>query len=232
MNSRTPFAVLWDMDGVLVDTGEFHYQAWSETAGDLGIPFSYAIFHSTFGMTNDTILRMLLGADISTAQIETISDRKEAHFRQLIHGKAAALPGAAAWLAWFKEQGIPQAVASSAPAENIDFLIDELALRPYFQALVSAYGLAGKPDPAVFLAAARQLGAPPWRCLVIEDSLAGVSAARRAGMACLAVANTHPAADLGEAGKVVQRLDQYHPAQVAEWFPFPAPEDKHGSDSL
>lgn len=211
-------AILWDMDGVLVDTGEFHYQAWDETTRILGIPYSYQIFHTTFGMTNATILRMLLGDDLDPERIEEISLLKETIFRKTVHGKAQALPGVAEWLTWFSSQGIPQAVASSAPMENIDFLVDELGLRSFFQALVSAYHLPGKPDPAVFLEAARQVDRPVNRCLVIEDSLAGVTAALHGGFACLAVATTHPAENLTGADRVLNRLSDAHPGDILAWY--------------
>ncbi len=213
-----PYAILWDMDGVLVDTGDFHYQAWDEITRRLGIPYTYQTFHATFGMTNASILRLLLGDDLDPARMEAISLEKETSFRRAVHGKAQTLPGVCDWLAWFASQGVPQAVASSAPMENIDFLVDELNLRGFFQALVSAYHLPGKPDPAVFLEAARQLGRPPARCLVIEDSVAGVTAAQRGGIACLAVATTHPVEKLGAAGRVIQRLSDIHPSQAVAWF--------------
>ncbi len=211
-------AILWDLDGVLVDTSSFHYEAWREVTVSLGIPYSFETFKNTFGMTNPTILNMLLGRTLETEEMEAISMRKEQLFRRAIHGQVEALPGARAWLAWFQAQGIPQAVASSAPPENIDVLVDALALRPYFQALVSAYFMPGKPDPAVFLEAARQLSQPPANCLVIEDSTAGITAAQRAGMRCLAVATTHPPEKLQEASWVTRRLNELAPSQAAAWF--------------
>ena len=112
------------------------------------------------------------------------------------------------WLGRLQDAGVRQAVASSAPPANIDQLIDGLALRPYFQAVVSTWGMAGKPDPGVFLEAARQVGVPPTRCLVVEDAIAGVTAAKRAGMACLAVTTTNTRAALAEADRVVDSLEE------------------------
>jgi beta-phosphoglucomutase-like phosphatase (HAD superfamily) len=98
-------------------------------------------------------------------------------------------------------------VASSAPPANIDALIDELVLRPYFDTLVSGQDMPGKPDPALFLEVALQLDVAPERCVVVEDAVAGVEAAKRAGMKCVAVTTTNPAQVLDEADIVVDRLD-------------------------
>ena len=98
-------------------------------------------------------------------------------------------------------------MASSAPAANIDVLVDELGLWPYFQAIVSGALLPSKPDPSVFLQAAAAIEIAPSQCLVFEDAVAGVGAARRAGMRCIAVTTTNPAAALADADLVVERLD-------------------------
>ncbi len=201
-----PFGVLWDMDGVLVDTGELHFQVWSEVLAELGVPFNRDLFSRTFGMTNAGALPLWFGRPLDAARITHIGDDKEARFRAAAHGNVAPLPGVRLWLERLQAQGIPQAVASSAPQANIEVLVDALELRPYFAALVSAADMPGKPDPAVFLEAARRLALPPERCLVVEDSLPGVAAARRAGMKCVAVTITHPAAALQAADLVVDNL--------------------------
>jgi beta-phosphoglucomutase len=200
--------VLWDMDGVLVDTGEFHYQAWSRTLALFKIPFSRELFHETFGMNNWGILVRLLGHEPERELYTKISEQKEESFRKVIHGHARPLPGAVEALHYLKSKGIRQAIASSAPQENIDALVDELNLRDYFDAIVSAYHLAGKPAPDVFLASAKAIGIPPRNCLVIEDAVAGVAGAKSAGMTCLAVTNTHPAEKLRQADYVVDSLLQ------------------------
>jgi HAD superfamily hydrolase (TIGR01509 family) len=118
-----------------------------------------------------------------------------------------ALPGVRAWLERLSQQGVPMAVASSAPVENIDITLEELGLRSYFDAIVSVAGRPGKPDPLVFLESASRLGMPPERCIVVEDAIPGVEAAKRAGMKCIAVTTTNPAEALVAADLVVERLD-------------------------
>jgi HAD superfamily hydrolase (TIGR01509 family) len=136
-----------------------------------------------------------------------ISSRKERQFRQDVHGKVQLLPGVRSWLQLARDLGYAQAVASSAPQDNIDLLLDELDVCHFFQAVVSAEYMPGKPDPSVFLEAARRLNVDPKDCLVIEDAIAGVEAARRANMKCLAVTNTNPAEALAKADWVVASLE-------------------------
>jgi HAD superfamily hydrolase (TIGR01509 family) len=208
------WGILWDMDGVLVDTGEWHYQTWKQILLERGIPLSYADFRGTFGMKNAEFLPRFLGHPLPPEEVDQIGREKEARFRQVARGQVKALPGVRTWLERFQAQGYAQAVASSAPPENIEMLMKDLDLQRYFRVLVSTANLPGKPDPAVFVEAARQLALPPERCIVIEDSVPGVEAARRAGMKCIAVTNTHPAAELGAASLIVDHLDNFTEAQL------------------
>jgi beta-phosphoglucomutase len=208
-------AVLWDMDGVLVDSGEMHYQSWLETLTALSIPFDRNKFRSTFGMNNTGILTILLGKPPVADFLEMVSDRKEGLFRELIHERLQLLPGALEWLGRLQQSGTLQAVASSAPQANIEATVDELNIRQYFSALISAYSMPGKPDPAVFLEAARQLGVEPEHCVVVEDAVAGVAAAKRAGMKCIAVCTTHPRSALSAADIVANNLEELTPEAFA-----------------
>ncbi len=199
------------MDGVLVDTGEFHFRAWSQALPEFGIPFTRQEFQATFGMNNAGILEVLLGEPPAPELLAEISDRKEQLFRQAVRGRVRPLPGVLDWLGRLRAAGVRQAIASSAPPANIDALVDEVGLRTYFDAIVSGFDLPGKPDPAVFLQAARCIGVPPERCVVVEDAVAGVEGAKRAGMKCVAVTTTSPAEALKEADVVVERLDTLPP---------------------
>ena len=205
---RDNLGVLWDMDGVLVDTGEFHFRSWEQILAEAGVPFDRGRFQAAFGKNNADTLAAFLGRTPDAELLRTTSERKEQLFRQLIAGHAEALPGVRLWLERLRSLGARQVVASSATQENIDFLVDELGLRPYFVALCAGHSLPSKPDPTLFLQAAGILGLPPGSCLVIEDSLAGVEAARRAGMKCIAVATTNPSEALAGADLVVEHLDQ------------------------
>ena len=210
--------VIWDMDGVLVDTGEFHFQSWMITLAPYGIPFSRKIFNNTFGMNNEGILKLLKGKDFDPQMINEISERKEITFRQQIRGRVKTLPGAMNLLKSIRKENIPQAIGSSAPQKNIDAIVGELELKDYFAVQVSAAEMPGKPDPSVFLAAAQGIHAPAAQCIVIEDAIAGVEAALRAGMKCLAVTTTNSVSSLSAAHKIVNRLDEISVGDLISMF--------------
>lgn len=198
--------ILWDLDGVLVDTGEYHFQSWKIVLEDLGITLDQAIFQKTLGMNSRSSLEIYLGRQPAADVAINMITRKEEAFRQLIQNDIVPLPGVIEWLEWFDAQHMPMAVASSAPPDNIDFILHALKIKPYFSELVSGADMPGKPNPAVFLEAAQRLALMPEDCIVIEDSIAGVEAACRAGMRCIAVATTNPASMLSMATLVVENL--------------------------
>ena len=200
------YAVLWDMDGVLVDTGDFHYQSWKETFEELDVPFDKEVFRKTFGMNNAGILEGLFGRKPEPDEVTRISDKKESLFRELIKGKAEPLPGVRSWLKQFQTWNIKQAITSSAPPENIEFLVAELKIGEYFNEIVSGFDLPGKPNPDVFLKAARKLQILPEKCIVVEDAIAGVEGAKKAGMKCIAVTTTNPASALEKADCIFDDL--------------------------
>ncbi len=190
-------AVLWDMDGVLVDSAQYHYIAWCEALAREGVDLSYEDFRATFGQRNDTILRRLLGPDLPDADVVRIGDLKEARYRQLIRERGIApLPGVLDWLERLRAGGWRQAVASAAPRANVDAILAALGIADYFGAVTSSEDVTrGKPDPQVYLIAAQRLGVPPACCVVVEDAPAGVEGARRAGMRCVGATSTHPHLD-------------------------------------
>jgi HAD superfamily hydrolase (TIGR01509 family) len=200
--------VLWDLDGTIVDTGAFHYRSWAEVLPEFGIPFDRDTFQRTFGMNNAGVLSVFMGCAPDADLAETISERKEVAFRDLLRGQVRALPGVLDWLARLQRWGVPQAIASSAPPANIDVMLEELGIRSYFTATIAGANLPSKPDPAVFLQAAVALSVPPRRCVVMEDAVAGVEAARRAGMRCVAVTTTNPPEALRAADIVIAGFDQ------------------------
>jgi beta-phosphoglucomutase family hydrolase len=208
MNGSRKLGVLWDMDGVLVNTGELHYISWKETLDEAGIPFDRDVFRKTFGMNNADILSYLLGEKPQKDFIQKISDQKEQIFRASVPGNVQPLPGVIPWLIRLHNFGAHMAVASSAPCANIEVLMEELQIKPYFQALVSGADLPGKPDPATFLEASRQIGVEPSRCIVVEDAIAGVQGAINAGMKCIAVTNTNSSEALSQADLVVDSLEE------------------------
>ena len=183
-------AVLWDMDGTLVDSEEVHWLAWKEVMDAEGVAVTYQQFRDTFGQRNDTIIPLLLGGTLTSETVARISDTKEAAYRRMVRERGiVTIDGAVEWVKRLREQGWRQAIASAAPRANIDAILEVLGLHAYFDAAVPAEDvLRGKPDPQVFLLAAKRLGVEPARSIVVEDGRAGVEGASRAGMRSIGLA--------------------------------------------
>jgi len=203
-------AVLWDMDGTLIDSEEFHWISWRDTMEKEGVPITRGQFLSTFGQRNDSIIPQLLGAAATPERMEGISTAKEELYRDLVrrHG-VKPLPGVVTWLHRLHDAGWLQAIASAAPRENINVILEALSATHLFQVIASAEDVHhGKPNPEVYLVAAYRLGASPARSIVVEDAVAGVEGARRAGMHSIGVSHNgkHLPADI-----VVQSLELLDP---------------------
>jgi beta-phosphoglucomutase len=217
-------AVIWDVDGTLVDTAEMHYNAWVRLAAEMGRPFSRADFAATFGRRNPEIIRSLFHHDFSDAEVAAIGERKENYYRELAEIGVSLLPGVRELLAGFQALGVRQAVGSSAPRANLDLILQITASSHYFDAIVGMEDTTrGKPDPQVFLVAAEKLSVPPDRCVVLEDAVAGIEAAKAGGMKCVAVmfVGHHPAARLLSAGadRVVGSFTEITAADVLALLP-------------
>jgi HAD superfamily hydrolase (TIGR01509 family) len=214
----SPKAVLWDMDGVLADTSRLHFETWERVLKEQGIPFDRQKFHLIYGLKNRDLLPFLAGKPYEPQWMDRIADQKELMFRQAIPNHLSLEPGVLDWLQHFNSWGWKQAVASSAPPENVDALVDELNIRQYFNALVTPGDLPGKPDPAVFLLAARMVDVVPNQCIVIEDSIPGIEAARHGGMHTIAVTTTNPPEALTQADIIVDSMAQLSIEQVEALF--------------
>ncbi|MGC2322195.1 MAG: HAD family phosphatase [Terriglobales bacterium] len=184
-------AVLWDMDGTLIDSEEQHWISWRNTLAKEGIVITREQFLATFGQRNDSIIPQLLGAAATPERIERISEAKEELYRHLIRRDGISpLPGVASWLHRLHKQGWLQAIASAAPRANIDAVLEALSATHIFQGVVSAEDVQkGKPDPEVYLKAASRVEASPENCIVVEDAAAGIEGARRAGMRSIGVSH-------------------------------------------
>lgn len=197
-------AAIWDMDGTLIDSEELHFQSWHAVMATCGIHYSREEFLAGFGKTTETVFREYLGPDIDGDHLQQLIRHKADMFRETMPGVLQLLPGAAQWLADFAGAGMYQVVASSAPMASIAAVLQELQIGDYFTAILSGVRLPrSKPDPALFWQAASAVRMSPDTCVVLEDSSFGIEAARRAGMASLAVGphahglDTTLAAELG-----------------------------------
>jgi beta-phosphoglucomutase family hydrolase len=201
-------AVLWDLDGVLVDTAPFHFQAWQELFQSVGEGFADADFRRTFGLRNDAILRDILG-ELTPAEVERLAQRKEELYRDKVEGRVTVIPGAMDLLRRLQERGSKMAIVSSTPRENVRVVLRSLGLEGVFGAVVAEEDAPkGKPDPQGFLVAAEKLGVAVGECVVIEDAPGGVEAAKRAGMRCIGVTTSRPREALAGADLVVDSLEE------------------------
>jgi len=203
-------AVLFDLDGVLIDSHVQHEKAWETWAAELGRRLPDGFFKRSFGMRNETIIPELLGWAEEREEVERMSFRKEELYREYVRSQGLEpLPGVLALLEGLKAAGIRRAVASSTPRENLGVVMEMTGLGPYFQAIITGSDVTrGKPHPEVFLKAAAALSADPQRCLVIEDAYVGIDAGRAAGCRVLGVGTTHPAESLENAHRAVNDLRQ------------------------
>jgi beta-phosphoglucomutase family hydrolase len=208
-------AVIWDMDGVIADTAPYHFRAWQEVFRRRGARYSEDDFRRNFGKRNDAIIRNILGSEVPSVEMESIAAEKEELFRRRAGSRIKPLAGAIELMQALEEHGFSQAMGSSAPLENIELVTRKLGITGFFQVIVSGREVTeGKPSPQVFLLAAQRLGARPRDCVVIEDALAGVSAAKRAGMPCVAVTNTSPGTELSGADLIVDTLEEVTVAEI------------------
>jgi beta-phosphoglucomutase len=206
------YAVLWDVDGTLVDTAEMHYNAWAQLAQDINKPFTRQMFGDTFGWRNPEIIAKLFG-NYTPEEVAQFGFNKEEYYRAEARKGVELLPGVRRLLADLHAAGFKQAVGSSAPRQNVDLIMAVTNAGQYFESIVSMEDTTrGKPDPQVFLVGAEKLGIPPERCLVMEDATAGVKAAKAGGMKCIAVRFIphHSEESLREAGAdlIVPNMEQ------------------------
>lgn len=210
--------VIFDWDGVVIDSSAQHERSWEILAEEISRPLPEGHFKLGFGKKNQVIIPEILGWATDAAEIAALSDRKEAIYRELVRQSGVQiLPGARELVSALRLEGIPRAIGSSTPRGNLDAIFAATGLGELFDAVVCGDDVVhGKPAPDVFLLAAQMLGLPPAECLVLEDAHAGIEAARRAGIPVLAVATTNPLSELAAATGAVESLADTTPAFLRE----------------
>ncbi len=184
---------IFDLDGVLIDSSRIHFQGWKDVLNRLGRDVDYETFRmSFFGKRGVDTLETVFGKGrFSDDEVKKISDEVDSNFVKTVAKAGVPIPGALEYVHALKRTGGKVALATSAPRPNVDAFLDAFSLRGVFDAEVSGDDVArGKPDPEVFLKAASELGETPGSCVVFEDSLPGVIAAKSAGAACVALLTT------------------------------------------
>jgi beta-phosphoglucomutase len=213
----SPYAVIFDVDGVITDSYDAHYQSWQRMFGEIGVDFTDEQFRSTFGRTNRDIFAELYPGEMTAERGRELGDRKELFYREIVNENFTPLPGAVELIDSLHAAGFKLAVGSSGPPENVSLTLKKLGRAHRFAAAVTGADVTrGKPDPQVFLLAAERLDVSPERCAVIEDAPQGIEAANRAGMTSIAVLGTTTRDKLAHAKLVVESLNELSPGRVAD----------------
>ena len=206
MKTSDTMGVIFDMDGVLVDSAQPHFRSWQLLAEENGATVTEEQFKSTFGQQNDDIIPFLFG-EVSPQRLRRLAYRKEELYRDLIRAQAPIVEGAPELVRSLHDAGVTLAVGSSGPLANIELVLDAMGVRQLVSVIVSGDEVTrGKPDPQVFSIACQKLSILPSRCVVIEDAPVGVQAARAAGTRVVAVLMYHPAEAFSGADCIVDRL--------------------------
>ena len=204
-------AIIFDMDGTLVDNMAFHRQTWLEWARREGLNKNEdEILANTHGIILEIVQRLFPHIDDET-ELRALGERKEALYREIYKPHLKLLPGLSAWLGWLRENEIALAVATAGDRTNLAFTLDGLFIRDYFAATITSEDVRhGKPHPEVFLLAAQSLNIAPEKCLIFEDSPVGAEAARRAGMKCIVVNADAPRETFGDTSHVLRFIEDYN----------------------
>jgi len=185
-------ALIFDLDGVIVDSGRLHREAWTAFNRRYGLETTDAMVERTYGFRNDQIVRDFFGADLPADEVAARGAAKEEIFREMLASRMeeTLVPGLRPFLHRFR--AAPMALASNAEPENVDFVLDQAGLRPYFRVVVDGHQVSHpKPHPEIYQRAAALLEIAPSNCIVLEDSHTGVAAARSAGMRVIGLGTTH-----------------------------------------
>jgi beta-phosphoglucomutase len=214
------FAALFDMDGVLVDNYEVHFEAWQAFFKEHQLNVTSDDFRTfAAGRTNEQIIPHYFGEGISKEELNRLASEKEALYRRIYKGNVQPVKGLISFVNKLINENIPVVVATSAPLENAVFVLNELALTGRFPFIVHESMVSkGKPDPEIYLKAAQLIGFEPSRCVVFEDSYAGIAAGNAAGMKVVGIATTNPASTLRNCQKVIADFEEIDEVVLFSWF--------------
>jgi beta-phosphoglucomutase len=209
--------VIFDMDGVLVDSYDAHFHSWQKLAAKHGLSLTEEEFAATFGRTSRAIIEALWPDAARTADMAAWDAEKEAGYRELLKEHFPAMDGAEDLLDLLAEAGFALAIGSSGPPENVQVVMEQFHAARHISATVNGTEVKrGKPDPGVFLLAAKKLRVEPRCCAVVEDAPAGVAAARRANMAAIALTGTVEREKLNGADLIVDSLRDLTPGKIRQ----------------
>lgn len=207
INNR--LGVLFDMDGVLVDSNPVHKEVIRAYCSRRGKNITESFFlENISGRTNREWIPLVF-PDKTIEEIDRMADEKEQLFRETFDPSGAVIPGLLPFIKELRSNGIPMAVATSAPEENAVFVLEDLRLTPFFDAVLHAAHVSrGKPHPEIYIKSARAIGLEPGRCVVFEDSIAGVTAGIKAGARVIGVTGTHSREEFSHCSRVISSFEE------------------------
>jgi beta-phosphoglucomutase len=202
-------AVIFDMDGVIADTNPYHRKAWEKFAEKYGLSITDAdLKNNIYGRTNEVIFKFLFNKELPMEEVNKLSEEKETIFRSIYKDNVKPVKGLHKFLKKLKERNLKTAVATSAPKENVDFVLSELNIKSYFDVVMEPSKVKkSKPEPEIYLKAAELLSVNPVNCLVFEDSIPGISAALSAGMNVIGLMTTFSKDELN-CNEVINDFDE------------------------
>ena len=217
-NSYVDFGVIFDWDGVIIDSSKQHEKSWELLAEEIGKPLTDGFFKQGFGMRSEVIIPDLLKWTAEAGEIINLSLRKEALYREiLVDQPATPLPGVVNLLEALSNENVPCVVGSSTHRANIVLILEQFNISQYFLDIIAGEDVEqGKPHPEVFLQAAARMHHTPKKCIVYEDTPPGIEAARNARAIPIGVIGTHPPENLQRAAWLVHRLDEFSPRQLGK----------------
>jgi beta-phosphoglucomutase family hydrolase len=207
-------AVIFDMDGTVVDTTELEYKAWHRMMQEQGVEFTHEEYIKVLGAKGSEIVKKHL--DWDEEAIQEILQNKETYFKELVAQQGLELiPGVEKVLQDIQQIPLKMALATGASRKKLEFVLEKLPIKQYFEAMITADETnSGKPDPEVFLNAAKKLGVAPGNCIVMEDARNGAQAAKKGGMLCIAITTTRSEDQLQAADLIV---DGYHELDIRQF---------------
>lgn len=231
------YAVIFDWDGVVINSLSPHEESWKRLASELGYALPEDFLRDGFGLKNEKFIAEVLQWSQNPREIEHLSWQKEEIYRQIVGERGIeVIPGIESFIQDLRENSVGCAIGSSTQRLNISFVLEKLGWEEYFDVIVAADDVEwGKPNPQVFLLCAQRLGMPPERCVVFEDTPVGIRAAKTAQMGVVGLTTTHGRYHLWEANIIVQNFEELSSRKVYHWFsdrwtkapelqPLPAPE--------
>lgn len=207
---------IFDMDGTLIDNSSYHVKAWEIFLDRHGLKGAEKIWNF-FGNTNEYLMKHFFNKKLSKEEISKYAHEKEQIYREIYEPEIRPIRGLIELLDDLKSENIKTGLATSAPGENVTFVLDKINASPYFDVVVDdSQIINGKPDPEIFLTCAARLGSPNNQCIVFEDAFHGISAAKQAHMTAVAISTTHSADSLSEADMIIQDFTQIDSKKMSE----------------